>query len=162
MEQFASEGGGEPLAHELHREAEGNENGNFRSSLILAVAALETGVKEYVEDLVPSAAWLAFESPAPPLTKMLSDYLPTIASRRHDRIPKPPARIRRLVQDAVEARNAAAHRGRPSPWTFDQQRELLLAVKDCLYVMDYYRGRDWALEHVSTETLREYGLSRTP
>ncbi|MDI7278258.1 MAG: hypothetical protein QME94_19950, partial [Anaerolineae bacterium] len=75
VEQLLAAGSLSPLAHELLREAWSQRRDNPRSALVIAVAAAETGVKEFIANLVPQARWLATELPSPPLRKILKDYL---------------------------------------------------------------------------------------
>ena len=58
-----------PLWHELYLEARQLEHTNPRSSLVIAVAAIEAGFKEYVAEIIPNSAWLLQELPTPPLGK---------------------------------------------------------------------------------------------
>jgi hypothetical protein len=158
VERLATTGPTEPIAHELLREAEDNAGRNSRSSLVLAVAAIETGIKAYVSDVAPAAGWLAFEAPSPPVLKMLCDYLPSLPTPKGGRIGKPPRRIRALVSAAVDARNKVAHKGR-SEGAFERLDELLDTARDLLYALDYFRGQAWAAEHLNDQAKKDWGLS---
>ena len=77
------EGADEPLAHALLREAEINRNRDaLRSALILAVAAIEIGVKRFIATAIPGTAWLLEQIQSPPTHKLLSDYLPTLPAKQ--------------------------------------------------------------------------------
>lgn len=159
VERLATAGPPEPIAHELLREATDNASSNPRSSLVLAVAAIETGIKAYVADVAPDARWLAFETPSPPIVRMISDYLPTLAAPRGRRIGKPSKGILGLVEGAVKARNAVAHQGHGA-WSFDQLDGLLDVARDFLYALDYFRGHDWAIEHLNEQARADWGFRR--
>src|SRR5438270_11607402 len=68
----------EPLAHALLREGWSQRRENPSSALLIGMAALEIGIKEYIAECVPDAAWLAENAPTPPIVNMLTDYLPTL------------------------------------------------------------------------------------
>jgi hypothetical protein len=57
---------GEPVAHAILREAQDNLARNPRSSLVLAVVAIEVGMKSFISRVAPAAAWLANEVPTLP------------------------------------------------------------------------------------------------
>ena len=157
IERLAACGPSEPIAHELLREAEQNAYSNPRSSLVLAVAAIEAGIKAYVADVAPAAEWLAFKAPSPPVAKMIADYLPTLPGSAGARIGKPSRRIRTLIQDAVEARNNVAHTG-TGEWSHEKLDELIDTARDFLYALDYFRGREWAIEHLSEQARSDWGI----
>jgi len=145
----------EPLAHELFREAWAQLGSpNLRSALIIGVAALEVGVKEFVSALVPQAAWLVLEIPSPPVDKMLEDYLPDLPTKCtfEGRVLSPPKEILQTLREAVHARNVESHRGGTKPLNRNKLTERLLAIRDVLWLLDYYRGHEWALEYVREET----------
>jgi hypothetical protein len=75
MHFLIESGSSEPLAHELFHEAWNQRTDSPRSSLLIAVAAAEVGIKSLVSELVPNTKWLAFNAPTPPLTRMLKEYL---------------------------------------------------------------------------------------
>jgi hypothetical protein len=151
VRRLASGGLREPVAHQLLREAIDVSAGNVRSSVVICIAAVESGFKHLVTDLVPHASWLVENLPSPPLLKMLSDYLPSLPVRnRFDqgKVYGPPKYVRRLLQRAVEDRNKVAHTG-SSTLDWRELKETLDAAGDLLYLFDYYAGQAWALEHVS-------------
>ena len=92
LDQYTMTGISQPLGHELLREAFTTRSKNPRSSLLVTMTALEVGVKEYIADLVPSAEWLAFHVPTPPVVKILAEYLPTLPSRAASGVFKAPPR----------------------------------------------------------------------
>jgi hypothetical protein len=57
-------GGDEPLARQILREAWAQKSASPRSALVLAIAAAEVGFKQCVSQLVPEARWLVEEIPS--------------------------------------------------------------------------------------------------
>jgi hypothetical protein len=72
------EGKEEPLAHQLLSEAWKQFSSSPRSALVLAVAAIEVGVKIYVTQRILGSEWLIENLPAPPIDKILSQYVELI------------------------------------------------------------------------------------
>ncbi|HEX6751912.1 MAG TPA: hypothetical protein VF092_31750 [Longimicrobium sp.] len=144
----------EPVGHVLFREAWDSRLRNSRSALVIGVAALEIGLKECIADLVPAAEWLAMNAPTPPVVKMLRKYLPTLPVRLgFDGKALIPPKLLKVLDEGVELRNQVAHSGN-GELTFLLLEEVLLAVRDVLWLLDYYRGREWAINYVS-ETTKE-------
>jgi len=102
--------------------------------------------------LVPAAEWLANHVPSPPLTKMISEYLPSLPAKLkiQGRVLPPPTRIRAQLQKGVESRNNTIHVGSAAPSVKDIE-ELLLSIRDLLYLFDLYCGFEWALEKIREE-----------
>ncbi len=156
IERLATEGVGEPLAHDLLREARDVRHLNGRSALIVAMAALESGVKDYISRRLPDARWLAEELPAPPLESVLRHYVPKLAA--------PTAAIRAIpegtlavIKAAVPKRNRLAHVG-VEVVDDDFLEQVLTGVSDCLRVLDALAGHDWALRYLSDKARSELGL----
>jgi hypothetical protein len=153
---MCADGCREPLAHQLWREAWNLRHGNPRASLVTGVAAAEVGMKHLVAVLVPHARWLVEELPSPPLVSMVKNYLPDLpicVDVRPDR--RSPAHLRRLLDEAVVARNRVIHRGE-TPAIF--LRATLAGVREFLYLLDFYGGQPWARAQLSAETLASLGL----
>jgi hypothetical protein len=146
-------GNREPLGHELFQEAWKQRNELPRSSLTIGMTAAEVGFKMFVADLVPNVGWLAMHAPTPPLIQMLTEYLPRLPIRQHikDFTPLIPRAIIDLLKKGVKLRNETIHAGNPVPR--DTLKEILLAVRDLLYLLDLYAGYSWALEAVSHESM---------
>lgn len=144
----------QPLYHDLFREAWQNQNGNPRSSLVMGVAAAETAIKTAMTDLNPSLTWLVENLQSPPLDKMLRDYMCQLPARCtfDGRVRRLPKRLINLIRKGVESRNRLVH-GRGTTISKDDLRETLHAVSDLLYLLDYYRGEEWALERISPAVL---------
>jgi hypothetical protein len=156
VQKALDDGWREPLAHELLREASLKSEENPRSSVVLAVAAAEIGLKQCVAKLLPEAKWLVEEVQSPPLVKMLKEFLPRlpVRGRLKGRPPSIPPAILEHLQKAVMLRNELVHRGIESLQLKDSTvREILGAVHDLLYLLDLYCGIEWAIHNVRLDTL---------
>ncbi len=156
VEKIVSAGNGAPLHHDLFREAWEQRDGNPRSALVIGMTAAELSVKHCISTLVPDAEWLAMNLPTPPLIRMLKEYLPKLPARyRIDgQIKPPPAAVLDSVKKGVTIRNKLAH-ARASAPSVDTVEEILRAVHDVLWLVDYYSGSRWALDFLRPETRAE-------
>ena len=103
----------EPLAHVLLREAlAASESRNWATALVMAMTAIEIGVKHLISQLVPEAAWLAEHLPSPPIDAILRDYLPIMPARLlvNGMILLPPPRLIRTIKNGSTARNTTVMR----------------------------------------------------
>jgi len=146
LEGLMKSGLDEPFAHELLREAWSLRRVSPRSSFLIGIAAAEVGFKTFVGVLVPDAKWLAFNSPTSPLDKMLGKYLPELPVRVNlAGPPSIPAALRKTLSEGVELRNKIAHAGAEPP-SVKALEEMLWAVHNLLYILDWYSGYKWALD----------------
>ena len=143
----------EPLAHSLYREAWQQRHHNPRSALVVGIAAAEIGVKEHIIALVPDAQWMVENAPSPPLVEMLRSYLPQLPAKCKigGEVVCPPDVILDWLKKGVTIRNKIVH-VEPPRLTYETLEEVLLAVCDVLWILDYYRGFEWALDNVRPET----------
>jgi hypothetical protein len=148
----------EPLGRQLFRGAWGHIGTNPRSALVIGVAAAEVGLKRLIGTLIPAAEWLVQEVQAPPMRKILRDFLPTLPARATwadgSPIELPPKIISEVVK-ASELRNKIVHVGAMPP----SRRELaimLRAISDLLWICDIYLREHWAMKHVSLETKKNW------
>lgn len=146
----------EPLAHELFCESWDQKENNPRSSLIIGIAAAETGFKDLVRTLTPDAAWLISELPSPPLIKMLEEYLPKLPTKFviNKKVLPPPQNIIKILRKGIKIRNDIVH-GKSHEINPDTLSEILHAVRDLLYLIDIYSGNKWAEKRISIGTMRE-------
>jgi hypothetical protein len=151
--RLVEEGKGEPVAHQLFREAWALRDSNPASALVIGMAAAELGVKDLIAALVPNAQWLAKEIPSPPLMKILREYIPNlpVRARFKDKALKPPKELITLINRGTEFRNNLVHRGGAPP-NRRVLREILRAVRDVLWICELYAGEPWAGSHVSANT----------
>jgi hypothetical protein len=147
-------GTGEPLGHELLQEAWQQLSSHSRSALVTTVAAAEVGFKSFVGTLVPHAEWLVQNAPTPPLTTMLSEYLPSLPAKLTLGVaPFVPKSIVDTLKKAVLLRNKITHVGQEVEREI--VKEALFTVRDLLYLLDFYAGQAWALERISVTTEKE-------
>ncbi len=149
----------EPLGHELFREAWVQMHTSQRSAIVMAMTAAEIAVKQCIITLVPATEWLIQNIPSPPLETMLRDYLPKLPFRcaPPNKVPQLSKTYMDTIRKGVQIRNRIAHMVVKPPH-LDSIEEVLLAVHDLLYILDYYCGHEWALEHLSKATKRELKL----
>ena len=146
----------EPLGHELLAEAVSVGHGSPRSALIHALTAAEVGVRSFVSSRGrPDVAWLLSQPQAPPLDALLAHYLAFCTERRTKAGHVLPRGLRKTIREGVESRNKVVHMGEPPPSNYTLH-QLLSAVGDLLYILDWFDGNEWALDHVSTEHSDEY------
>jgi hypothetical protein len=158
-EALLSAGIAESLGHDLFREAWALRKSNPRSALVIGVASLEVGFKNFVAELVPDAEWLVEKVPTPPLVAMLKNYLPKLPVKctfDGNALP-PPKKLLNSIGKAVEERNHVAHTS-SAALEPEALKEWLLAIRDVLWLLDYYRGFQWASTHVREETKKKMGL----
>jgi hypothetical protein len=148
-----------PLGHELFSEAWAQRMVNRRSSLVIGIAAAESGFKEFVGKLLPQANWLIQNIQSPPLVKMLVEFLPELPVKLKikDKILPPPEKILDTLKKGIAIRNKFVH-GNYSPIEQDTLEEVLRAIRDLLYLLDIYSGFAWAEGKISSETTK--GLIR--
>jgi hypothetical protein len=147
---------GEPLGHQLLREAWNLRESNPRSSLVIAVTAAEVGIKQLIADLVPHARSLVEDLPAPPLMKIVSHTLPELPIRADvDPGRRCPKHLRSALELAVQERNKVVHRGAsPTTWL----RPTLVTIREFLYLLDLYAGHQWAAGLLSEQSRNATGL----
>jgi hypothetical protein len=138
----------EPVGHELLREAWNLRHDSPRSALILGVSALEVGVKSFIAKLVPASEWLCFEMPAPPVVKLLEEYLPKLPVKLkiNDKV-FIPQKIIEALKKAVLKRNGVAHKGTMIHGG-ESLANILTNIQMTLYFLDYYAGHVWAINNV--------------
>ena len=141
VQRLLTSGVAEPTSEELLREAWAACGANPRAGLLLAVAAAEVGFKELVIDLVPEVRWLTLNVQSPPLVRLLSNSLPELPVRQGVAA-RPPREFRRVMEEAVKARNDLAHQGEFDRLDVDLN-EILEVVRSMLHQFAYYRGFTW-------------------
>jgi hypothetical protein len=143
----------EPLGHELFCEAWSQRKTSPRSSLVIGIAAAETGFKECTVKLMPDASWLISNSQSPPLYKMLTEYLPTFHAifLINGKVLSPPENVLKHIKDGITIRNKLVH-GNAIDISNDKLENVLRAVRDILYLLDFYSGQKWAVSLISAET----------
>lgn len=161
--QFIRSGSTEPLGHSLFREAWKQRLENPRSALVIGVAAAEVGYKQFVAEVAPDAALRLENPPSRPLVELLGKHFPRLMQNRSERTVNqfPKVEIITPIEKAVESRNTVVHKSpaavqrhaKLQKWiTDDGLQTALLAISDLLWLLDYHRGYEWALEHVRVDT----------
>ena len=153
---MVARGGDVPLAHELFGEAWSQRFEHPRSALVIGIAAVEVAFTKYVGAVVPDAEWLVENLPAPPLDKMLKDYLPLLRARQTASAEKRPfpGSLFKSLKRGIELRNRIVHRGEKSP-TVEMISVVLTAVADLLWMLDSYQDFAGALEFVSYDVRKQ-------
>jgi hypothetical protein len=139
-----------PLAHSLMREAERLLPNEVRSAVVVAVAAIETAVKQFIAELAPDTTWLLDEISSPPVVKLLAHLVPETSKRRRQ-LQRPPKKLMTIVESMVRLRNEIVHGHRTNVARRDIEK-LFPQIRDILFMLDYARGETWALSHVSSDT----------
>jgi hypothetical protein len=160
LQALLDTGQDEPIAHQVFREAWDSRLINGRSALVIAVTALEIGIKALIGQRVPSAQWLVTNLPSPPLRRLLAEYLPSLETPGtiEGKVLAPPKAVLDLVDKAVATshRVALATGESIAPGALE---EMLIAIRDVLWMLDFCGGSAWALSHVSPSTHTGLGLS---
>lgn len=141
----------EPLAQELFQEAWSQCDVKPRSSLVMGIAAAETGVKHLMSTLVPEARWLVEETQSPPFVRMLTEYPPKLPAglRINGKVLPPPQWLIEIIKKGVGLRNDIVH-GHQIQLKSDSLREVLDAIHALLYLCDLYSGHKWAWQWLSS------------
>jgi len=105
---------------------------------------------------VPEAGWLVQKIPAPPLVRMLIQYLPTLVGRE----PAVPKVVLDQLRKGITVRDQVAHEGARAVES-ETLKGTLTAVRDLLWLLDYYGGQTWALAHLSSATRDAFGAPRS-
>jgi hypothetical protein len=152
------QGYSEPVAHELYREAWGQERGrNLHGAMLLGISAAEVGIKQCIATLAPDTAWMVENIQTPPIARMLREYIPALLSKLdlHNKTVPPPDSIVNTIHKGTTIRNKITHGGLYT-LTSDTVRETLLAVYDLLWILDYYTGHNWAIHNLRYEVLKAW------
>lgn len=144
----------EPISHELLREAKELQHTSRRSSVFIAVAAIEVAVKAVIVKKVSNSEWLVGRIQSPPVVDIITEYFPKLTADE-ELLYKPTKKegLVKTILDAVTIRNAMAHKGDPPPK--EETLSLILeAAQELLWICDYYSGHTWAIEHINALRFR--------
>jgi hypothetical protein len=158
LEEIRQQDFNEPLAHELFQEAWNSKNsGSPKSALVMAIAALEAGVKQFIAKLAPDTEWLLQNLPSPPLVKLLEKYIPSLTPSNPLMQPLQPIpeSLKSVLEKGINLRNEIVH-GKNIEIKSKTIDEIFGAINDLLYVLDYYEGHIWAAEHISNKIKKEW------
>ena len=87
---------------------------------------------------------------------MIREWLEKIPPR-NGKIKRPPKEWIDRIRKAVELRNKLVH-GAPIGVSVSDFDLYLNAIRDFIYLLDYYRGQEWAIERLSSEILQELNI----
>jgi hypothetical protein len=151
---------GDPLAHQLLREARNLANTNPRAALLVAHTALEVGLKQHIANHAPDTEWLLKEIQSPPVRKLVTGLLPEIHSGsavlRHIDTAKTKLSLSKQLDDFSRDRNDLAHQGE-----FDAETlwKYLSLTGNLLYLLDVLDGRLWAKRCLTKPFAEAFGLN---
>ena len=144
------------LPHEVLRQARDQVASSPRMAFLLAVVAAEAGLKRCLFELEPRIRWFIETGPTPPPMSLLKRYLPTCEGRCNfgGRTLAPPkaSGVPAVLDSAFRRRNSLAHTGGTDVLDPRELAQLFAAVQDLLYLLDYYLGFEWALDHIRPAT----------
>jgi hypothetical protein len=146
-----------PIHHVLFREAWKCRESENRVSVVMATAAAEAAVKNLVGALMPDTIWLLENTQSPPVVKIVTELFPKLPVKCSFSgvALSPPENTVEMLKRIITSRNKIVH-GSPPPMPPEKELEKwLLAVRDLLWLTDYYNGHEWALEHISPASLQE-------
>lgn len=153
----------EPLGHRLIRSAASLFDDSPEGALLILATALESGVKSHVCFLEPGNRWLLEKAPSPPISRILSEYLPKLYKQK---CPNAPSfdKIKPWLDEVKEIfnkRNVTAHTGAKPVLSkpFDHYIE---KASDVLYLLDVIEGHEWAKQRLSAELCMALGWPLPP
>jgi hypothetical protein len=102
---------------------------------------------------MPECEWLLLNVASPPLTQMLTEFLPLLPVRTkiRDKLPSIPPNIMDQIKKAITLQNQVVH-GRAATIHQDTVEQILPSLKDWLYLIDFWLGSEWAWENIRHET----------
>ncbi len=158
-----SRGAVAPLARSVWEEAWSQRYDNPRSAVVIGVAAAELGFRTLVDGLSPLAGWLVARLQSTDLLRLIWDYLPKLSHRAKVEPvlifpPKNPrGQLYKFLERGLALRDQLVQADAKRPKSEDVV-EILRAVSDLLWIFDYYRGHEWAFQHVRPETRTEWSM----
>ncbi len=152
---LVNKGVGEPIYHGIFREAWLQRLNNPRSSIIIGMSAAEICIKSSIISLVPDTEWIVKRLIVPPINTILDEYWKKLpVKNKINNKTNIPANLINSIKEGSRIRNKVVHIGAKPP----QAKEIgsiLEDIKDLLYLLDYYCGYDFAINHIRKKTLDE-------
>ncbi|MGZ4972283.1 MAG: hypothetical protein ACXWDN_05945 [Limisphaerales bacterium] len=146
-----------PVHHALFNEAWKCKDTEDRVAIVMATAAVESAVKNLVSNLQPGTSWLLENTSSPPVPKMLREFFDELPVKcKFGPGPqRPPKDVITKVQKTIECRNKIVH-GSPCDLPDGKQlQDWLIAIRDTLWLVDFYNGHQWAATHISPTVVSE-------
>jgi hypothetical protein len=139
----------EPLSHEMLREAAEIANRAPRSALLLAIAALETGVKSYISFIVPHSEIVLSSVQSPPIEKLINEVIPKLHKALNIQADFFPLEKYEadMVKIMISIRNRIVHGAEDAKRWIDIASFIGL-IRRILYQFDALRGELWADERL--------------
>lgn len=148
-------GNSEPLGHELLREAASLKNEYPRSSMLIAISAAETAIKQCIVALQPETKWLIENMASPDILKLFREYIPKIAIKQsRKQLSVPTNTVLSPLRKSIQIRNLISHGGTCN-LKESNVTSTLRVIKNFLYILDYYMGNEWAIEHLDKDVKLE-------
>lgn len=151
---------GEPLGHQMLREALQISHHSPNAALLISYSALEVGLKQHLSTQIPGAEWILKEAPTPPVPKIFKHYLPEVhGCQGVFKIAGERLRLWKTLEEFTKARNALAHRG-----TTDEVKLViyLQLTQNLLYLLDWLAGHTWAEDNFSPEFRNAFCPKNSP
>lgn len=155
--RIVQSGESEPLSHELLREAYSIKDLYPRSSLLIAISATESGVKQTITTLQPKTNWLIENIPSPDVIKLYKDYIHRKLIKPNTKIRVPEQTVLKPLQKLIQMRNILAHGGSCNL----NNRKLkgsLRVIENFLWILDLHKGNTWAARHIDEDVKDEMGI----
>ncbi len=140
-----------PVAMELYQEARKHGPSAPRSAIVLGIAALEVAVKEHISQIEPTLSWLVSYLPAPPMRRILGEYLPQLSYWS----PRPPRSVLSMIDAGIKVRDGIVQRGEDVGLEVDVSG-VLTAVEDVIWLLQWCGGLRRAWSFISGNTQLEY------
>lgn len=82
---------------------------------------------------------------------MLREYLPLLPVKQtFGTSPFIPEELVQALKKGIHLRNTTAHAG--GEVARETVKEVLIAIRDLLYLLDFYHGHVWAIDNISHDT----------
>jgi hypothetical protein len=120
--------------------------------LLIAMSALEIGLKHHIAAIIPATTWLLEELPAPPSNRLLAEYLPLLHSAGGSFFTTEQIA---LVKKGIAQRNKVTHAG-GGVVSADFLERLLELIRTVLRTLDALAGHEWALVEAPAARAEDY------
>lgn len=170
--------GGAPLYHELFREAWSFRKNHPKVALVTGISAVEVAMRQCIRDFAPGANWwFNIRSTTPKFDDMLEKFLPNLLDIKNGILVSDdkgnvkvliPSQLKKILIKVNEHRNKLVHCKDGSNHDFEVKvdgkslsvQEMLISIKDLIWLIDYYRGYDWAYDYLSQDVQKEISKAK--
>lgn len=112
-----------------------------RSSLVIAVSALEVKLKDFISKKTNKAEWLINNLQSPPTEKLLSEYIPQLVNDAQDYL-KSIDKYIYDIRNIISERNRITHLGDKT--TSAKVKSYIASIEKVMYLLDYHSNCKWA------------------